>query len=274
MTSGSNVITEWSWTPSESAIYTVQGSGNRLFSANFTYRKVEEGSQYNVSVTAVNSVSNSSTSLVVSVHHGINGISFNCSSKIIVEENATFIIQMAPDAFSPSGSLSAEIYYGDNSTSEILNLTTRLAEMKTSGVSLTKVYAIPGNFSILFRMYTELDELNFTCNIIVCELLISVLSFDKYAKRNEEIIFDFLNETTLNFNVSVNFGDGTVYENNSYILFDPYSIQPFSKIYNGLGEHNITTTICNSCFCVSRSKPINIFGMVIVNVFFMIERVY
>lgn len=261
MTAGSNVVTEWSWSSSQSVIYSLQCNGSFAFSANFTYTNTSEESQYNVSVTAFNNISSTTTLFAVSVYNPINGVSINCSSKAEVNSYTNFVLKMSSTENPPDGLLKANLSYGDNDENEYLDLSTRLSELTSSGVNITKAFDTPGNHSVMSHFYTEFDEQILTCSIFVCENLTAVLKFDKFQKRNETATFYFENKTSLDFDFDVDFGDGTVFKNSDVNPNDPYSITTINKTYTTSGEYNITYTICTACICTVACDLINIFGM-------------
>lgn len=259
--SGSNVVTEWSWSSSQSVIYSLQCNGSSTFSANFTYANKTEGSQFNVSVTSFNNISNTTTHFAVSVYNGINGVNINCSSRAELNSYTNVFLKMSSTENPPDGLLKANLSYGDTDENEHFDLSTRLSELTSSGVNITKAFDTPGNHSVMSQFYTEFDEQNLTCSIFVCENLTAVLTFDKFQKCNETATLYFENKTSLDFDFVVDFGDGTVFKNSDVNPNDPFNIKTINKTYTTSGEYNITYTICTACICTVAWDLINIFGM-------------
>lgn len=261
MSSGSNVVTEWSWSPSQSVIHSLKCNGSSTFSANFTYTNTSEGSHFNVSVTAFNNISNATAHFAVSLYNGINGVSINCSSKVELNRTTNVVLKMSSTEIPPDGLLRANLSYGNNDEDEQLDLYTRLSELTSSGVNITKAFDTLGNHTVMSHFYTEFDEQILTCSILVCENLTAVLKFDKVQKRNETTTFYFENKTIFDFDFVVDFGDGTVYKNSDVNPNDPYNVTTINKTYTTFGEYNITYTICTACLCTVASDLINVLGM-------------
>lgn len=261
MSSGSNVVTEWSWSPSQSVIHSLKCNGSSTFSANFTYTNTSEGSHFNVSVTAFNNISNATAHFAVSLYNGINGVSINCSSKVELNRTTNVVLKMSSTEIPPDGLLRANLSYGNNDEDEQLDLYTRLSELTSSGVNITKAFDTLGNHTVMSHFYTEFDEQILTCSILVCENLTAVLKFDKVQKHNETTTFYFENKTIFDFDFVVDFGDGTVYKNSDVNPNDPYNVTTINKTYTTFGEYNITYTICTACLCTVASDLINVLGM-------------
>jgi hypothetical protein len=257
ISSGSDVVTEWRW-GHHSRVYTVQGNGSRTFSVNVNFTEV---GQVNLSVLAVNKVSTYFTFVLVDVYHEINGISLHCPVKSFATKTTSITMKMSASAKIPQGTLKAKVVNDDVSNNEIVDLSTRLSELKTSGVILSTYYTAPGNHTVTSRVFTEVDERNVSCELFVCEELQVSLTFDRYVKYNTPVLFDFVNITSFNFFYTVDFGDSTWEENRDSVLNERYNIQPFYKTYNTSGVYNITSTTCSSCECLVTRYVINILSM-------------
>ncbi|XP_062590863.1 uncharacterized protein LOC134252407 [Saccostrea cucullata] len=250
ISSGSNVLLEWTWDSNHSCIYDLNGSGSRSFSINLNFTKLGE---FNVSFNAHNGISNYFTFVVVEVLHGV---SVECPFLAWLSEETNITFKMLPSS-NLQEPIQRRLTYGDGSDADIADLSS--SQMRTSGMVSTKRYTDVGNFTVSALFFTEAGDFNLTCKILVCEKIHASLSFDSYTKDNP-VVFDFTNKPSFNFDYAVDFGNGVLRESTDTVLNEPYNIQPFPHTYNDSGVYNITSTICNECTCTTNSYTINKFS--------------
>uniref|UniRef100_A0A8W8LBJ1 Uncharacterized protein n=1 Tax=Magallana gigas TaxID=29159 RepID=A0A8W8LBJ1_MAGGI len=96
---------------------------------------------------------------------------------------------MSSTEIPPDGVLRANLSYGNNDEDEQLDLYTRLSELTSSGVNITKAFDTLGNHSVMSHFYTEYDEQILTCSILWHPIFINVLDgisfFDVATGQND-----------------------------------------------------------------------------------------
>lgn len=93
-------------------------NGSFIFSVNFIYINILEGSYFNVLVIVFNNIFNVIVYFVVSLYNGINGVSINCFLKVELNCIMNVVLKMLFMEILFDGLLRVNLFYGNNDEDE------------------------------------------------------------------------------------------------------------------------------------------------------------
>lgn len=93
-------------------------NGSLIFSVNFIYINILEGSYFNVLVIVFNNIFNVIVYFVVSLYNGINGVSINCFLKVELNFIVNVVLKMLFMEILFDGVLRVNLFYGNNDEDE------------------------------------------------------------------------------------------------------------------------------------------------------------
>ena len=205
---------------------------------------------FNISVTARNSVSEVTVYVPVIVIYPPNNIVFNVSSLTgNTTHDLTFTFTVLSVANLPMDRVNFTIDYSQgisNSSSHILNESL----VSQTSFSFSHIFGTQGEYAVRSSAENILGHLNYTVTVSIWDRLsglnFTFLNGSGSYKTSESAFFIFTDPPNSGFQYSISYGDGTtVTDLGSSILYQPYSLSSFNHAYGSPGVYTVTWTAYN-----------------------------
>ena len=229
----------------EAAISTVFAYGQDVVKS-YTYNT---SGPFTISVTCLNLVSTMTKTSTVTVLYKLSGLNITTSEDTVASTaSVLFSIQLSPTANTDVGTMNVNMTYGDGNE-ETLSLNSYIHSMQSGGHDITHSYTVQGNYSVTAIVYTEVDNMTFTLNVLVWDRINVTLDSLTIAKVGDSITFSIINPPPTGFLYTLDYGDGNSDSNTDpSVVNKTYSAPSLSHSYTTDGVFNITFVAWNGFY--------------------------